>query len=104
MCNNPISNNFTSLQDFQQLTWDCMSKNALLNGIHQFLDDSLVLPAGDWDEELLRPIIAQAHKKAVEVRRKSTHPQAMKSELILNSLSQPLRIVLLCLVLLWYPL
>ena len=68
------------MQDFQQVAWESMSKGSLMTGIHQFLDDSLVLPAGDWDEDLLMPIIATARKKAVEVRRKSQHPLAMQSK------------------------
>jgi hypothetical protein len=68
------------VQDFQHLAWECTTKKALLHGIRHFLSDSLVLPAGDWDEELLKPIIHVARKKAAEVRRKSLHPMALKSK------------------------
>ena len=72
-----ISNNF---QDFQRVAFDAMSPKSLMSGIHKFLDDSLVLPPGDWEQETLLPIIGMAKKKANEVRRKSQHRLAMKSK------------------------
>ena len=58
--------------------FDAMSSKAIMSGIYKFLDNSLVLPPGEWAEETLLPIIGMAKKKAVEVRRKSSHPLALK--------------------------
>ena len=34
----------------------------LLDGIDEFLDDSIVLPPGDWDENLLLPVMHQRNE------------------------------------------
>ena len=42
----------------------------LLSGINEFLDDSLVLPPGDWDNEDLLPLhVLQTKSKAIRKRR-----------------------------------
>ena len=35
----------------------------LLDAIDEFLDDSIVLPPGDWDENLLLPVMHQRNEK-----------------------------------------
>ena len=42
----------------------------LLDSIFSFLDDSLVLPPGDWDRKTLLPIMDMARKKARQNRKK----------------------------------
>ena len=69
-----------SFQDFQQVASEAMGHGRLLKGITKFLDDSLVLPAGDWNQDSMKPVIEMAKKKAHEVRRKSLHPLALNRE------------------------
>lgn len=43
------------------------SKEELLDAIDQFLDDSLVLPPGDWDQDLILPLM---HERNELIKRK----------------------------------
>jgi len=49
-----------------------MDRRDLLNGVNDFLSDSIVLPPGDFDKELLLPIIETAKKKKMNATRNST--------------------------------
>ena len=49
-----------------------MDRRDLLNGIHDFLSDSIVLPPGDFDKELLLPILETAKSKRMKTKRHST--------------------------------
>jgi solute carrier family 4 (anion exchanger), member 2 len=49
-----------------------MDRRDLLNGINDFLSDSIVLPPGDFDKELLLPIIETAKMKHTKATRRST--------------------------------
>ena len=62
------------------MAWEARGRGSLLKGITKFLDDSLVLPAGDWNQDSMKPVIEMARKKANEVRRKSHHPLALTRE------------------------
>ena len=39
-----------------------MSEDDLLDAIDEFLDDSIVLPPGDWDQDLLLPVMHQRNE------------------------------------------
>ena len=52
-----------------------MDRRDLLNGINDFLSDSIVLPPGDFDKELILPIIATAKAKHIRANRRSTRKQ-----------------------------
>ena len=41
------------MQHFNRAAYAADSRVDLLNGINQFLDQSIVLPPGDWDKDLL---------------------------------------------------
>jgi hypothetical protein len=49
-----------------------MDRRDLLNGINDFLSDSIVLPPGDFDKELLLPIVETAKIKNTQAKRRST--------------------------------
>lgn len=49
-----------------------MDRRDLLNGVHDFLSDSIVLPPGDYDKELLYPLIDIAKTKKMKGKRHST--------------------------------
>jgi hypothetical protein len=49
-----------------------MDRRDLLNGINDFFADSIVLPPGDFDRELLLPIIETAKVKKTNTKRRST--------------------------------
>ncbi|CAF3766130.1 unnamed protein product [Rotaria socialis] len=52
-----------STQDFRNVAYQAMDRRDLLNGINDFLSDSIVLPPADYDKELLLPIIETAKIK-----------------------------------------
>jgi hypothetical protein len=45
------------LQHFHDLAYSATTKEELMEGIDEFLDSSLVLPPGDWGEDLLLPAL-----------------------------------------------
>ncbi len=49
-----------------------MDRRDLLGGINDFFADSIVLPPGDFDKELLLPIIETAKTKNTNTDRRST--------------------------------
>ena len=49
-----------------------MDRRDLLSGINDFFSDSIVLPPGDFDKELLLPIIETAKLKKNNAKRRST--------------------------------
>lgn len=52
----------------------------LLTGINEFLDDSIVLPPGDWDNHELLPLhLLQAKSKAIRLRRLKKQLSFVKS-------------------------
>lgn len=48
-----------------------MDRRDLLSGINDFFSDSIVLPPGDFDKELLLPIIETAKIKNNNIKRRS---------------------------------
>ena len=51
-------------QEFHGLAYRAESREDLLDAINEFLDDSMVLPPGEWDKKTLLPIMDMAKKKA----------------------------------------
>jgi hypothetical protein len=49
-----------------------MDRRDLLSGINDFFADSIVLPPGDFDKELLLPVIETAKIKNTNTKRRST--------------------------------
>lgn len=48
-----------------------MDRRDLLSGINDFFSDSIVLPPGDFDKELLLPIVETAKMKQKNAKRRS---------------------------------
>lgn len=65
-----------------------MDRRDLLNGINDFLSDSIVLPPGDFDKELLLPIIETAKIKHIKAKRRSTRKQKQVKERINDNQAQ----------------
>ena len=65
-----IMNNYAPLQHFHDIAYRAISRNELLGAINEFLDESIVLPPGDWDQKTLLPIMDMARRKAKVRRRK----------------------------------
>jgi hypothetical protein len=57
-----------------------MDRRDLLNGINDFLSDSIVLPPGDFDKELLLPIIETAKRKRMRAKRHSSRAPSQNND------------------------
>ena len=57
---------FFFFQCFHDLAYNAITGEELLDGLDQFLEDSIVLPPGDWDQDLLLPLMHERN----ELRRK----------------------------------
>jgi hypothetical protein len=62
-----------------------MDRRDLLNGVNDFLSDSIVLPPGDFDKELLLPIIETAKMKKLRAKRHSSRTQSQNTDRINES-------------------
>ncbi|CAF0995412.1 unnamed protein product, partial [Adineta ricciae] len=70
-----LSTLFSTL-DFREAAYQAMDRRDLLHGINDFLSDSIVLPPGDFDKELLLPIIETNKMKKMNIKRRSTRLQS----------------------------
>ncbi|ODN05154.1 Anion exchange protein 3 [Orchesella cincta] len=69
-----------SNKHFYELAMLAKSRKNLLTGINEFLDDSIVLPPGDWDNHDLLPLhLLQAKSKAIRLRRLKKQLSFVKS-------------------------
>ena len=57
----------TLTQQFHDVAYGAVCKKDFLDAMDEFLDDSIVLPPGDWDEELLLPVMHERN----ELRRRN---------------------------------
>ena len=57
-------------QRFHETAYRAESREDLLRAINGFLEDSIVLPPGDWDHRTLLPITHMARKRAQMRRQK----------------------------------
>ena len=53
-------------QHFHDTAYRADNMQDMLRAMNEFIDDSLVLPAGNWDKELLLPILKQQNRKNKE--------------------------------------
>lgn len=59
------------LQIFHDVAYIASERLELLDAINQFLNDSIVLPPGEWDRKTLLPIMEMAKKRqAAQVQAK----------------------------------
>ncbi|ESP03217.1 hypothetical protein LOTGIDRAFT_137764, partial [Lottia gigantea] len=68
-------------QFFHDVAYRAESREALLQAINGFLDDTIVLPPGDWDQKTLLPIMDMARKRA-NLRRRKKQKQEEHQELL----------------------
>ena len=50
------------LQMFHDTAYSAVCEDDIMDAIDNFLDDSIVLPPGDWDQELLLPVMQERNK------------------------------------------
>ncbi|CAF4281539.1 unnamed protein product, partial [Rotaria sp. Silwood2] len=60
-----------STPDFRDIAYQAMDRRDLLCAINDFFSDSIVLPPGDYDKELLLPIIETAKMKKNNANKRS---------------------------------
>ncbi|XP_033628613.1 band 3 anion transport protein-like isoform X1 [Asterias rubens] len=65
---------------------DCMED--LLSAMNEFIDDSVVLPAGNWDKELLLPILRTQNIKMRQRRQKQDAIMEEEEELVDRKLTE----------------
>jgi hypothetical protein len=51
---------------FHETAYSSLSKDEIMDAIDQFLDDSIVLPPGDWDPELILPIMHERNEQKLK--------------------------------------
>jgi hypothetical protein len=66
-----------------------MDRRDLLHGVNDFLSDSIVLPPGDFDKELLLPIIETNKVKKMNLKRRSTRLQSQHIDRMHETDHQP---------------
>ena len=60
---------FLPVQHFHDIAYKADSRQDLIDAINEFLDDSMVLPPGEWDKKTLLPIMDMARKKSKAKRK-----------------------------------
>ena len=64
-------------QHFHDIAYKADSRQDLIDAINEFLDDSIVLPPGEWDKKTLLPIMDMARKKTQTKRKQREKDMAM---------------------------
>ncbi|CAH1788172.1 unnamed protein product [Owenia fusiformis] len=67
---------------FHETAYKAEERSELLSAINEFLDDSMVLPPGDWDKKTLMPIMDMAKKNLR--RRKKAKKAEEKAGLVID--------------------
>lgn len=57
------------MQQFHNIAYKAGERKELLSAINEFLDDSIVLPPGDWERKALLPF-AEIKAKSEAIRRR----------------------------------
>lgn len=65
------------------MAYSALSREELLDAMDQFLDDSIVLPPGDWDQDLILPLM---HERTDKKRKRG---ERLVCVCIASSLSLP---------------
>ncbi|KAL5005957.1 hypothetical protein ScPMuIL_017115 [Solemya velum] len=68
-----------SNQHFHDVAYRAESRAELLHAINEFLNESIVLPPGEWDQKTLLPIMDMARKRANMRRRKKQKEDEKKA-------------------------
>lgn len=56
------------MQHFHETAYQAESMRDLLTAMNTFIDHTIVLPPGDWDRELLLPVLRMQHEKMKKMR------------------------------------
>ncbi|UJR09022.1 hypothetical protein I4U23_013271 [Adineta vaga] len=83
-----LSTLFSTL-NFRETAYQAMDRRDLLQGVNDFLSDSIVLPPGDFDKELLLPIIETNKMKKMNMKRRSTRLQSQYIDRLHDTEHQP---------------
>lgn len=86
-------------QAFHDVAYRADSREDLLSAINGFLDDTVVLPPGEWDRNVLTPILI-AQSKAMARRRKMAKAGKISELQVLFPYSF-MKTVLLFLIMAW---
>ena len=81
---NNVSNEFLFLQSFHNECYKIQGKRELLSAMNDFLDESVVLPPGDWDSKNLISLseiqsLRDAKKKRAEEKENKEQAEKVKS-------------------------
>jgi len=52
------------MQRFHEIAYIADSRKDMLDGINSFLQESIVLPPGEYDQKKLRPIVDMARQRS----------------------------------------
>ncbi|CAH1133077.1 unnamed protein product [Ceutorhynchus assimilis] len=74
-------------QQFHNIAYKADSRKELLSAINEFLDDSIVLPPGDWERQALLPI-EEIKSKSDAIKRRKLN--ALKKEQEAQGITKPL--------------
>lgn len=66
-------------QQFHNIAYTADNRKALLSAINEFLDDSIVLPPGDWERQALLPI-EEIKAKSMAIRKRKESSMKKDSE------------------------
>ncbi|VEN37081.1 unnamed protein product, partial [Callosobruchus maculatus] len=68
-------------QQFHSIAYRAESRKELLSAINEFLDDSIVLPPGDWERQALLPIEEiKAKSEAIRIRKENAIKKAQEAQ------------------------
>ena len=65
------------LQMFHHTAYSAVCEDDIMDAIDNFLDDSIVLPPGDWDQELLLPVMQERNMLRRRKGKDSIHPSTI---------------------------
>ena len=95
-----LSTLFSTL-DFRETAYQAMDRRDLLNGVNDFLSDSIVLPPGDFDKELLLPVLETARMKKFRAKRHSTRTPSQNNDRLNESDHHPSQSKSICFIIDW---
>lgn len=67
-------------QQFHNIAYKATARKELLSAINEFLDDSIVLPPGDWERKALLPFAELKAKSEAIRKRKNKRLKEVHSE------------------------
>lgn len=68
-------------QDFHEIAYKAECREDLVSGLRDFLDNSIVLPPGEWDRATLLPVVKYQRERIAAKRAASKRTMSMRSRL-----------------------